>query len=244
MKTPLFRKALGILDLAQDGCYQVLDFGCGKGEFLGLLSSLVGKNSRLVGYDAMENSIATARASYPAAEFICGRFVHELPFPDGSFDRLVTIDTIECIKNKEALINEVHRVLKPGGEVLAAHWDWDTQTYNIPNRELARKAVWAFSDWKQPWMDEADGQMGRKLWGLFEGTGKFHGSSDAICLVETEYEAGRYGYDRVHDLSRLVEISGFNRGEYEQFCRDLSESRARGEYFYSITSFIYHGRRA
>lgn len=149
-----------------------------------------------------------------------------------------------AINNKEALVSEIHRVLKPGGRVLAMHWDWDTQTYNIPTRELARMAVRAFSDWKQPWMDEADGQMGRKLWGLFEGNGKFHGNPDSFCLIETEYEAGQYGYDRAFDLSELVERGGFNRDDYQQFLCELSESSERGEYFYSVTSFIYHGWRA
>jgi SAM-dependent methyltransferase len=244
MKTVLFEKAAGILDIASDSDHQVLDFGCGKGELLGALSGRIGTKSRLVGYDAMEKSIAIAQARYPNAEFICERFAEELPFPDASFDVFVTIDTLECIKNKEALLAEIHRVLKPGGEILAMHWDWDTQTYNISTRELARKAVRAFSDWKQPWMDEADGQMGRKLWGLFEGSGKFHGSPDAFCLIETEYEAGQYGYDRAQDLSGLVENGEFDEGEYKQFRRELSESRQRGEYFYSVTSFIYHGRRA
>lgn len=124
------------------------------------------------------------------------------------------------------------------------HWDWDTQTYNIPTRELARKAVTAFSDWKQPWMDEADGQMGRKLWGLFEGSGKFHGSPDAFCLIETEYEPGRYGYDRVQDLAGAVENGWLDEREYSQFRRELSTITERKEYSYSVTSFIYHGRRA
>lgn len=243
MKTALFEKAVSMLKLARSADYQILDVGCGKGEFLELLSRSVGVNSRLVGYDAMEHSIASARINCPGAEFTCDRFAHDLPFADASFDLVVTIDTIECIKNKEALRDEMHRILKPGGQVLAVHWDWDTQTYNVPSRELARKAVWEFSDRQQPWMDGVDGQMGRKLWGLFEGSGKFHGVADSFCLIETDYEAGTYGYDRVRELSALVEAGGFDKSEYEQFCRELSEGRKRGDYFYALTSFLYHGNR-
>lgn len=243
VKTPLFSKALQLLDLGSDRECRVLDFGCGTGEFLGVLSQALGRRSRLVGYDAMEKSIAMAQARYGHADFICERFEKELPFPEASFDAFVTIDALECIKNKDALLAEIHRVLRPGGQVLAMHWDWDTQTYNIPTRALARKAAAAFSDWQQPWMDEADGQMGRKLWGLFEGSGKFQGSPGAFCLTETEYEAGKYGYDRARDLSGLVELGGFDEDHYQQFLRELRESRQRGEYFYSVTSYIYHGRR-
>jgi len=244
MKTLLFGKAVGTLGLAVDADYHVLDFGCGKGEFLHALSGTIGPQSRLVGYEAMEKSIAIAQARCPNAEFICERFAEELPFPDASFDVFVTIDTLECIKNKGALLAEIHRILKPGGQVLAMHWDWDTQTYSIRTRELARKAVLAFSDWKQPWMDESDGQMGRKLWGLFEGGGKFHGSPDAFCLIETKYEAGQYGFDRAQDLSGVVKDGVLDESEYEQFRHELTECSERGEYFYSVTSFIYHGRRA
>jgi len=244
MKSHIFKKAIGILGLAHDSDYQVLDFGCGKGELLHALSGRIGSKSRLVGYDAIPKSIAIAQARSPNAVFICERFAEELPFPNASFDVFMTIDTLECIKNKESLLDEIYRILRPGGQVFAMHWDWDTQTYNIPTRELARKAVQAFSDWKQPWMDEADGQMGRKLWGLFEGSGKFRGSPDAFCMIETEYEPGQYGYDRAQDLFEVVENGGLDEGEYEQFRRELSESIERGEYFYSVTSFIYHGRRA
>lgn len=120
---------------------------------------------------------------------MCDRFVRNLPFAGASFDLVVTIDTLECLTNKETLRDEVHRILKLDGHALTIHWDGDTQIYNVPNRALARKVVWAFSDWKQSWMDAADGQMGRHLWGLFEGSGKFHGMADSFCLVETAYEA-------------------------------------------------------
>lgn len=243
MKTALFKKAVNLLKLDTGIDYHVLDFGCGKGELLGLLSRSVGASSRLVGYDAMESSIARARANYPGVEFTCDRFVSDLPFADASFDLVVTIDTLECLTNKEALVKEIHRIMKPGGCVLAMHWDWDTQLYNIPSRGLARKAASAFSDWKQPWMDASDGRMGRQLWGLFEGGGRFHGIVDSFCLIETDYEVGKYGYDRAQDLAAVVEAGGFEKGDYEQFCRELSESCQRGDYFYSLTSFSYYGQR-
>ena len=130
MEKVLFEKAVSILDIVSGSDYQVLDFGCGNGELLGALSRRIGTKSRLVGYDAMEKSIAIAQARYPNADFICERFSEELPFPDASFDLFVTIDTLECIKNKEALLAEIYRVLKPGGEILAMHWDWDTSRWH------------------------------------------------------------------------------------------------------------------
>lgn len=240
-KTSVFEKAIETLNIAPGSTQRILDFGCGRGELLGRLFEVVGSGSRLVGFDAIGKSIEAATATYPGIEFIRGRFIEKLPFPDSAFDVVVTVDAIENVSNKELLVSEFRRVLRPSGQVLAMHWDWDTQTYNIQSREIARKAVAAFSDWKQPWMDEADGQMGRKLWGLFEGSGQFQGAPGTCTLVETLYESGKYGYDRVQDLSSLVDEGCFDSVEYQQFCRELSESIHKGEYLYTLTSFLYYG---
>ena len=243
-KTPLFEKVLAILNLASDGEYRVLDFGCGTGDFLGLLSQRVNDKCELFGLDAMERSIEQARSRNSGITFVCEHFTNKLSFPDDWFDTIVTIDALECIKDKSALIDEFHRTLKPGGKMLAAHWDCDTQTYDTDRKDIARKAMIAYSDWKQPWMDECDGQMGRKLWRLFEGSSKFKGKPDAFSLLETTYEEGRYGFELLQDLVSLVDKGPLNKEEYALLCRELREKAASGRYFYSMTSFIYYGEKA
>lgn len=57
MKTALFEKVVSLLKLSKHVDYHVLDFGCGNGELLGLLSRSVGESSRLIGYDTMELTI-------------------------------------------------------------------------------------------------------------------------------------------------------------------------------------------
>lgn len=242
-KTPVFKKALEILDLRLGSRQHVLDIGCGTGELLGQVATVLGDGSGLVGLDEREDAILQAKTAHPNIEFIRYKFHDRLPFPDEQFHVVVSVDTIECIQNKDALISEIHRVLKPRGKVFAMHWDWDTQTYTVGNRNFARRAVWAFSDWKQSWMGDCDGQMGRKLWGLFEGSKKFHGRPEAFSLLETEYMAGRYGFDRVQELAALVGEAELDQEEYEGFRKELSVSSAKGQYFYSVTSFIYFGEK-
>ena len=104
-KTQVYEKASSILDLAPGSEWRVLDFGCGGGEFLGHLAQLVGKNSELIGIDATENSIVQAKKDYPNVEYICEKFTDRLSFPDASFDIVVTIDSIECIRDKDALMS-------------------------------------------------------------------------------------------------------------------------------------------
>ncbi len=241
MKKPLFEYGLSQLDLSPNGVYSILDFGCGKGDFLGLASKIVNAESKLLGIDSAEQAIKAANERYPNINFVCKKFDVKLDLPDASFDIIITIDVIECIGDKNALINEFHRVLKPRGKVLAAHWDWDTMVYRSNNKEIVRKAIAAFSDWKQPWMDNCDGQMGRKLWGLFESSKKFRGKPLSFNLIETTYEKGKYGFDRMQDIATTADKGKIRKDEYEKLHSELIENNVKRQYFFSVTSFIYCG---
>ncbi len=243
VKEQLTQRLLEVLSLSPDKSYDVLDIGCGYGDFLGALGKATSTNSKLIGIDPMESSISSAQSVYPGIDFRLEKFEGTLNYPDSTFDVVVSVDTLECIPDKTALINEIHRVLKPGGTVLIAHWDWDTQTYYSEHKEIIRSFVAKFSDWQQGWMDACDGQMGRKLWGLFESSGKFSGTADIFTLIETEFKDDCYGHDRLQDLASLVAKGEIQRDEYELILNEMREFSADNKYFYSLNSFIYKGLR-
>ena len=241
MKEPLYEKIESLLDLDLNNSYKVLDIGCGRGELLGHLSRTIGSKSFLVGIDEIEDSIRSAKDNYPHIEFRREKFIDSLGFEDNSFDVVVSVDTLECIPNKTALLDEIFRILKPGGKVLFAHWDWDTQIYNSNNKAIIRNFVAAFSDWQQDWMEDSDGQMGRKLWGIFESSDKFKGKITSYTLLETEYQEGKYGFDRLNDLFGLVETGSIKLTEYEMICSEMKRLTDLNQYFYSVNSYIYVG---
>jgi ubiquinone/menaquinone biosynthesis C-methylase UbiE len=45
-------------------------------------------------------------------------FVEELPFVDQSFDRVIMVDALHHVHSQQSTINELWRVLKPGGRIL------------------------------------------------------------------------------------------------------------------------------
>ena len=241
MKEQLFKKILSLLDVNSDKGYSALDFGCGTGKLLGMMTNLFPDGSNLVGVDAIPDSIETAKSQYLDVRFVDCKFVNSLPFLDHAFDVVLSVDAIECIPDKTALVNEFHRVLKPEGNLIVAHWDWDTQVYNSSHKQTLRKIVSEFSDLKQDWMDDVDGQMGRKLWALFEGSKKFHGRMEAFNLLETVYEKGCYGYDRMQDFALLIKQGQLSENDYKMIRAEMETLNHEGEYFYSITAFIYCG---
>ena len=93
-------------------------------------------------------------------------------------------------------------------------------------------------------MDASDGQMGRRLWGLFQGSGLFDGSMESFTLLETRYEPGQYGYDRLQDLAGLVKAGTIDGTEYDMICEEMKALAESKKYFYSVNSYVYLGRKA
>lgn len=235
---------LSLLDAS--GASAILDLGCGRGEHLQMLAEHASEETRLVGIDASRKSIDAARAATegdPRFRFVVHDLTEGIPFGDGEFDRVLSVNVLEAIPEKGALLREVHRVLSPGGWLVFAHFDWDSQFYDGRDKRVVRKAVHAFADWKQKWMADADGWMGRRLWRTFQKTGLFDGRVDARVHTSTKFEPGRYGWERSRDFGSLVRRGMITAAEYQSFYGALEDLAARDQYFYAITMFSYVGTK-
>lgn len=111
-----------------DGC-RVLDLGCGSGRDVYVLSQLVGERGQVVGVDMTEEQLEVAlrhrdhhREAFGFARdnvgFMLGYIEHldELGLPDASFDVVVSNCVVNLSPDKDAVLREVFRLLKPGGE--------------------------------------------------------------------------------------------------------------------------------
>lgn len=224
----------------------ILDIGCGQGDHLRMLARKVSSSTRLVGIDSSAEAIGSAREATegdPRFTFLVHDLTEGIPFEDGAFDRILSVNLIEAIKDKEALLGEVHRVLSPKGRIVVSHFDWDSQLYDGEDKALVRRLVHAFADWKQKWMADADGWMGRRLWRTFQQEGLFTGYVDAYACTSTCFEPGHYGWERSQDFASMVKRGLITAEEYERFVRSLEELARRNAYFYAITMFSYVGTR-
>jgi SAM-dependent methyltransferase len=93
----------------------ILDFGCGTGAFLEHLERF--------------GTVSAVDADPSAVAFCHTRGRSEvqlvppgapLPFPDGAFDLVTTLDVIEHIDDDVGALTELRRVLRPGGRLLVA----------------------------------------------------------------------------------------------------------------------------
>ncbi|ASI99586.1 class I SAM-dependent methyltransferase [Thermococcus celer] len=91
---------------------RALDLGCGTGNYT---LELRRRGFDVIGLDASEGMLAVARSK--GLNCIKGD-AYSLPFPDGSFDLVLSVTMFEFIHEPERVVAEINRVLKPGGEVL------------------------------------------------------------------------------------------------------------------------------
>jgi arsenite methyltransferase len=102
----------------------VLDLGCGAGTDLLIAAQMVGGEGRAVGVDMTPAMLERAQAS-ALKMGLTGVELHEsliesLPLEDASVDVVISNGVIDLVPDKDAVFDEIDRVLRPGGRLQIA----------------------------------------------------------------------------------------------------------------------------
>lgn len=116
-----FRRRLVEQAAIGDGM-SVLDVGAGTGTLAALVNERH-PGARVTGLDADPAMLERARSKAPLAAFDEG-MSYALPYPDESFDRVLSSLFFHHLRpeDKARTLAEIHRVLRPGGELHVADW--------------------------------------------------------------------------------------------------------------------------
>ena len=112
-----------VCELARiDRGHRVLDVACGTGALTLAAAQRTGPEGRVVGLDANPEMLAVARQKELPVEWREGR-AEALPFPDASFDRVVSQFGFMFFEDPAEALREMRRVLRPGGGIVVAVCD-------------------------------------------------------------------------------------------------------------------------
>lgn len=92
---------------------RILDLGCGDGQ---LTLRVAATGASVVGVDNSPAMVAAARGRSVAAEV---GSAEALPFASKSFDAVFSNAALHWVRDQDAMMGQVHRVLKPGGRFVA-----------------------------------------------------------------------------------------------------------------------------
>ncbi len=122
----------------------VLDIGCGAGVDSIIAAKLVGPSGAVTGIDLVPEMLAKASENARLAGVDNVTFqessAERLPFPDNSFDLVISNGVFNLVVDKVKALGEVYRVLKPGGRFMLAD---QVLAGELPKETKARVENWA-----------------------------------------------------------------------------------------------------
>jgi arsenite methyltransferase len=102
----------------------VLDLGCGAGTDLLIAAQMAGPEGHVIGVDMtrsmLDQAAASAKEMGLASVELHESLIEELPLEAASVDVVISNGVIDLVPDKEAVFDEIDRVLRPGGRLQVA----------------------------------------------------------------------------------------------------------------------------
>jgi len=113
---------------------QVLDLCCGSGQVTQILAQY---SQAVIGLDASPLSLQRARRNVPQADYV-EALAEAMPFPDNHFELVHTSMALHEMQpdQRQQIIQEVYRVLKPGGKLALVDFHSPTNPLFWPGLSL------------------------------------------------------------------------------------------------------------
>ena len=221
----------------------ILAVGCGTGVNVLAISKLLGPSGKVVGIDNSPAMLSVARSSASADNVEYRQMaVEEMDFPEASFDGIVCTQVLGYVADPVPVIRSLLRVAKPGGRVFVAETDWDTLSYNIPDKELQRKVTISFTD------HHGDGWVGRRLYTICRQAGAAEAGGVAgvkdielhpYVIHNAEYSIRKYGGPLSYVIrDYLLRSKKCSQEEVERWLKLLSDAFDDHTYFFSLSRFV------
>lgn len=93
----------------------VLELGCGEGRGIDIILK---KSKSFTAIDKISEVTERLSIKHPKEKFISSSFPPLINIEDNSFDTIVTFQVIEHINNDNLFVEEIYRILRPGGKAL------------------------------------------------------------------------------------------------------------------------------
>jgi ubiquinone/menaquinone biosynthesis C-methylase UbiE len=206
------------------------------------MAAVVGMSGKVVGIDLNERMIAIAQEKVKTAgsglpvSFRTGD-VRRLDFPDASFDAVRIERTLQILDNPGQILDELIRVLRPGGRLLAIEPDWETIVTDPGSRDTARTFFRFCAD------QFPDGSTGRKLYRYF----RERNLNDVIIhpepLVLHDLALASKMMNMEQFLGAAQEQGVLARDDAERWQRDLKSADAGGRFTFAGMMFAVVGRK-
>jgi len=233
------RASYALLDLKPGDA--VLEVGCGRASDVLELERVVGPTGRTVGVDASEAMVEEARrratAAGSRAQFEVAR-AESLPFPDATFDAVRTERVLMHVADPARAVDEIARVTKPSGRVVAIEPDHQMSALDAEDGKLCDRVFRGLN------ATLPSPRIGRQLRGLFVRSGLVHVDSRVAPLVFTSWADFQAVSGFSAELLRSAAGWGFATAEQiAALLSDFERRDAEGRFFACLVAMRCKGVR-
>jgi ubiquinone/menaquinone biosynthesis C-methylase UbiE len=212
-------------------CESFLDVGCGSGQYLRAVAAH--GVARVVGVDESSDRLEEARRTCPRAELSIAR-VDALPFPDQSFDVVLTAQVLHEIflfgqpGELAQVLREIKRVLKPSGRLIALdHLDPGPERVRVRLSSPARSRFDYFvKNYKLrtiSFQEDPDGSLWLSRRDLQDFVTKIWAFGTAMEDLEMRETHCPFGRDQLESLLQEARLELREWLAFEEISADLKE---------------------
>ena len=214
---------------------RVLDVGCGTGEDVRAIASIVGGTGEVVGIDPSGAMIdeAIARGVPQNAQFVVGS-AHELEFADASFDAVRADRVFQHLREQQTAACELKRVLKHGGSALLLDQDWGSLMIAGAEQTTTQRIIASFQErLANPW-------AGRNARGLLRRTG----FSDVAFLPMVAVPPFAVAFENILKPAIDAALRGgaLDAQQIEGWRKALVDAEQRNEFLCAVVVIVAMGR--
>lgn len=221
----------------------ILDLGSGPGFLACELALDVAASGRIVGVDISSdmNSIASKRIAAAGlgdrVEILEGDAT-ALTFADATFDATVSMQVIEYLAEPDAALQELVRVLRPGGRIVIIDTDWDSLVWAATDRHRAARIAAAWNE------HLPDPYLPRSLAPRLRAVGFEVREIRIVPILNTAYDATTFSYNIAPLIAAFVPgHGGISEDEANEWLNDLAELQHQGRYFFSVNRYLFAASR-
>jgi SAM-dependent methyltransferase len=229
---PYKRRILELLDLRPGGTY--LDVGCGTGADALTCETRFGVT--VVGVDS--SRVMVAEATRRGLTGAVAADAHALPFDADRFDGAWADRTFQHLADPPTALEEMVRIVKPGGRVVVADPDYGTQVVDVPDQDLAERVLRFRTD-----RGQRNGRLAHRMGRLCVRAGLADVRVEAMPVVVRDPTAldnalGLRGWARLAREEGLVDAR-----EVVAWEEALDAAATSGCFLYAFMLFITTGRK-
>ncbi|GCE21570.1 methyltransferase domain-containing protein [Dictyobacter kobayashii] len=201
---------------------------------------LVGPGGHVTGLDFSQRMVEVARRRTPdfslPLRFMQGD-LHELSFADNTFDRCYAEKTFQHLSNPRRALAELIRVMKPGGLLVIAEADHETQVLDSPYPDVTRR----FLRFRNAGMKQPD--IAHRLYALCKDLGVTDIHIEPLTCVTTDYKNIEARAHFVEGMELACQHAVVTPEEAELWITAFNEAVRSERFFHAVTWFLTRIRK-